>query len=187
MAAPAHPSGPKLVLVVGTPGVVRLLRDAGDAGGAEGAGEAGEVDGAQADEVTPAQVDAQRSQAAVVERAVRRWNEANAARLDAPVSCETVSDLWYLQHPALQRAPTVCIGGADNNMLARLWRQGGEADVAGVYAADFDVRIHRDPEWVDLRAVIEARSGAHLATGVATFCREDLPEMLRAVASQVGP
>ena len=105
---------------------------------------------------------------------------ATAPSTLAPLLC---TDVWYLNHDALQTRPTVSIGGPGVNALSAYLYQ----KLPVVLAIEDKLVVQMVAELVELRAAVWGTDAAHSAAAVDLFCDKYLSDFLRAVINQVEP
>ena len=119
-----------------------------------------------------------------LQAAVHRWVTGHASELGAdaflPVVC---SDIWYVNHPSLQRRPTISVGGPGVNALSAYFTD--KLNAASVEENRYLIQL--DPEFVDLRASIWGMNHELTVQALDTFQQRYLDGFLRAVGTQVEP
>jgi hypothetical protein len=119
-----------------------------------------------------------------LQAAVHRWVTGHASELGAdaflPVVC---SDIWYVNHPSLQRRPTISVGGPGVNALSAYFTD--KLNAASVEENRYLIQL--DPEFVDLRASIWGMNHELTVQALDTFLQRYLDGFLRAVGTQVEP
>lgn len=117
---------------------------------------------------------------------IEHWRDRHAAQLDVPLTPIVCTDLWYLNHPELQKRPTICLGGPSVNALAALNVNTSDA------APDPDplepkVTIMIDPDFTHLRVGIWGTNTKLTDKGIQLFADRYLDAYLRACVTQVEP
>ena len=118
-----------------------------------------------------------------LQKRIETWVQRHDSALDAPLLPMTCCDLWYLNQPALQRRPTISIGGPGVNALSAYFYR--RLDPALV--RDKHLIIQLDPEFVDLRVCLWGPDHQRTVEALEIFVRRFLDGFLRAVATQVEP
>ena len=97
-----------------------------------------------------------------------------------PIMC---CDVWYLNHEALQRRPTISIGGPGVNALSAYYHN----NLNAALVRDEKLIIQLDPEFVDLRVSLWGMNHALTVSALDLFQTRYLDSYLRAVVTQVEP
>ena len=111
------------------------------------------------------------------------WLHQHAAAAPSTLAPLLCTDVWYLNHDALQTRPTVSIGGPGVNALSAYLYQ----KLPVVLAIEDKLVVQMDAELVELRAAVWGTDAAHSAAAVDLFCDKYLSDYLRAVINQVEP
>jgi hypothetical protein len=90
-----------------------------------------------------------------------------------PMVC---TDLWYLNHNDLLLQPTLAIGDPEFNATTAFLAN----RIPTALVVDQSIRIHLDPELVELRACAWGVDPAQTTAAVETFCERYLDDFLRA-------
>jgi hypothetical protein len=90
-----------------------------------------------------------------------------------PVVC---SDVWYLNTRDLAGRPAVAIGEPNSNAATALISN----RLPTAFVIEGSVRVHLDPEFIDLRAALWGASAAATAAAIDVFAERYLHEFLRA-------
>lgn len=117
---------------------------------------------------------------------IEHWRDRHADKLDVPLTPMVCTDHWYLNHPELQKRPTICLGGPSVNALAALNVNTSDA------APDPDplepkVTIMIDPDFTHLRVGIWGTNTQLTDKGIQLFADRYLDGYLRACVTQVEP
>lgn len=113
-------------------------------------------------------------QKAIVSQAKRpAGGPAAATEPLVPVVC---TDLWYLNTPDLMTRPTICIGEPQVNAASAYFAN----RLPTALVIDETLRVHLDPEFIDLQACVWGASDAATASGVDLFEKRYLAPFLRA-------
>lgn len=110
-------------------------------------------------------IDHQQSQAA--------GSKDSAVQLE-PVVC---SDLWYLNDRVLAERPAIAIGEPAANAATSLF----SSRLPTAFVIEGSLRVHLDPEFLDLRAALWGVHAAATAAAVDLFAERYLGEFLEAV------
>jgi hypothetical protein len=104
---------------------------------------------------------------------------AGLAAIDGAVRLEPVvlTDLWYLNDPALRVQPTISIGRPELNAVTAYL----SARVPTAHVVEDAFRIQLDPELIDLHACVWGSDHGGTVDAVACFCERFLPAYLRGV------
>jgi len=97
-----------------------------------------------------------------------------------PVVC---SDLWYLNQPAMQRRPTISLGGPGVNALSAYLSN----KLPAAFVRENELVVQLDAEFVDLRACVWGMDHPLTSEAVEVFSTKYLEAYLRAVVTQVEP
>jgi hypothetical protein len=106
---------------------------------------------------------------------IRAWTDAfelGDDRLE-PLIC---TDLWYLNQPELMLRPTIAMGDPECNAATALLAN----RLPTVLVVDESLRIHLDPEFVELKACLWGLNPSAMASGLALFTERYLDPFLRA-------
>ena len=136
-----------------------------------------------------------------LKKRIEHWRDMHADQLDVPLTPLVCSDLWYLNHPELQRRPTICLGGPGVNALAAInanQSDGGDANdddatpdgSTGVEPSGGEqprVTIMIDPDFTHLRVGVWGTDTELTQKGLQLFCDRYLDDYLRACVTQVEP
>lgn len=109
--------------------------------------------------------------------AVLRWRdgvEDDAAAIIQPVVC---TDLWYVNNAALMQRPTLSVG--DPSMNAATAYLATKIPVA--FVIQETLKVHLDPEWIDLRACLWGVNVSATAAAVDLFAERYLDAFLEEV------
>lgn len=116
---------------------------------------------------------------------VMRWvdatnqggSKANGAAV-APSDLQPVvcSDLWYLNARELAERPAIAIGEPSSNAATALI----SSRLPTAFVIEGSLRVHLDPEYIDLRAAIWGVSAASTASAIDLFAERYLSEFLAA-------
>jgi hypothetical protein len=118
-----------------------------------------------------------------LKQAVELWLEAPARRLNVPLTPVVCTDIWYLNHEALQQRPTISIGGPGVNALSAFYAS--RLTSAATRANEMVIQL--DPEFVDLRASIWGLNHQLTVEALQFFVEHFMDGYLRACATQVEP
>jgi len=114
---------------------------------------------------------------------IRTWLRRHAKGLNVRLVPIVCSDIWYLNQEALQKRPTISVGGPGVNALSAFFYQ--KADPASI--KDQQIVIQMDPEWVDLRVCLWGLDHERTRQAVHLFIARFLDGYLRAAVTQVEP
>ena len=98
-----------------------------------------------------------------------------AASVDEPLLAAVCTDLWYLNAPDLMARPTICLGRPELNAASAYWAN----RLPTAFVIDDTLRIHLDPEFINLQACVWGRSDGGTASGVDLFEKRYLEPFLR--------
>jgi hypothetical protein len=104
----------------------------------------------------------------VAERAAAIFEDSNAI---VPLVC---SDLWYLNDRALLERPTIAIGDPSMNAATAFFSN----RVPTAFVVDGIMRLHVDPELIDLHACLWGIDRDSTASAVETFIERYLDEFM---------
>ena len=114
---------------------------------------------------------------------IQHWLESHRCDLGVEIQPVVCSDVWYVNQPALQRRPTISLGGPGVNALSAYYAQ----KLAAALIHDDQMMIQLDPEFVDLRASAWGVDHEKTVRVLDLFMSKYLDGYLRAVATQVEP
>lgn len=100
--------------------------------------------------------------------------EAEAEAADAPFPVRVIADFRWLHEEALQRLPTISLGGPGVNALAKEWLE----DLPVSLAVDDHYYIQMDPELEEPRASIWGMDNPTTQIAVSAFVQKFLPKFL---------
>jgi hypothetical protein len=114
---------------------------------------------------------------------VRAWQRQHKGVLNVKLTPVVCSDVWYLNHPDLQRRPTISLGGPGVNGLSAYFAQ----QLKSARADEQQIVIQIDGDFVDLRVCIWGTDHALTRRGIDLFVERYLDGFLRAAVTQVEP
>lgn len=117
---------------------------------------------------------------------IEHWRDRHADQLDVPLTPMVCSDLLYLNHPELQKRPTICLGGPGVNALAALNVNTSDA-APEPDPGEPKVTIMIDPDFTHLRVGIWGTDTKLTEKGIQLFADRYLDSYLRACVTQVEP
>jgi hypothetical protein len=106
---------------------------------------------------------------------VRAWIDAYELgdnRLD-PIIC---TDLWYLNQPELMLRPTIAMGDPEHNAATAMLA----TRLPTALVVENRLRIHLEPEFVELKACFWGLNPSATGSGLALFTERYLDPFLRA-------
>ncbi len=98
-----------------------------------------------------------------------------AASEDEPLLAAVCTDLWYLNTPDLMARPTICLGRPELNAASAYWAN----RLPTAFVIDETLRIHLDPEFINLQACVWGANDGATASGVDLFEQRYLEPFLR--------
>ncbi len=114
---------------------------------------------------------------------VHTWLGDHADELAVEIQPVVCSDVWYVNQPALQRRPTISLGGPGVNALSAYYAQ----KLPAALVHEDRMMIQLDPEFVDLRVCTWGVDHENTVRVLDVFLSKYLDAFLRAVATQVEP
>lgn len=111
---------------------------------------------------------------------IRHWLQSHRIDHLQPL---VLTDVWYLNHAALQQRPTISIGGPGVNALSAYFHE----KLPTALQVEEQLLIQFDVEMTDLRASIWGMDRSLTAAALELFAKKYLDEFLRAVVTQVEP
>lgn len=107
---------------------------------------------------------------------ILKWREASGCDGDGaiPVVC---CDLWYLNAGDLMLSPAIAIGDPEHNAASAYLASRMPTSLV----VEDSLRVHVDPEYVDLRACLWGIDPPATAAGVDLFIERYLDSFLRSV------
>ncbi len=114
---------------------------------------------------------------------IEQWIQRHGSQLASPIVPIVCCDVWYMNQAALQRRPTISLGGPGVNALSGFYA----AKLNPAVVRDNQMLIQLDPEFVDLRVCVWGMDHPLTVTALDHFTDKYLPAYLRAVATQVEP
>ena len=119
---------------------------------------------------------------------VMRWMDAtsqgkSAANGKVAASCAlqpvVCSDLWYLNARELAERPAIAVGEPASNAATALI----SSRLPTAFVIESSLRVHLDPEYIDLRAALWGVNAAATAAAIDLFAERYLSEFLAAAGA----
>jgi hypothetical protein len=114
---------------------------------------------------------------------IHQWLRRQRGQLNVPLAPVVCSDIWYMNQEALQKQPTISVGGPGVNALSAFFSQ----KLKSGFVRENEILIQLDPEFVDLRVCVWGMDHQLTVQAVDLFMEKYLDGYLRAVATQVEP
>jgi hypothetical protein len=99
-----------------------------------------------------------------------------------PFDVVVCSDLWWLSHDELGKAPTVSVGGPGVNALAAHLAD----KTPSAFVIDDTLIVQVDPDFTDLRASVWGRDRAATEAATRTFADRYLDRFMRAASERIA-
>jgi len=114
---------------------------------------------------------------------IENWLERHAQEMSISLVPLVCTDVWYINHQALQKRPTISLGGPGVNALSAYFAH----KLPSAWVRDDHMVIQLDAEYVDLRVCLWGMNHKLTVGVLDLFYTRYLDGYLRAVATQVEP